>query len=270
MFLALVSRCKDEPFVAEFVAYYVSQGVDMLFLLDDTSADQAIYREVLHHPKVSIVHGVGRAGYTAFYASLRGYEWLINVDMDEFIATRLRPEATIRDELETTFKDVHQVQIPWVFMACNGLARNPASVLETNVYRPNYDLPCPKGPHSKFTYHRLFKSIFKPAFFEGIFPHNATDPVGDVVTVNTVNGCLSEAAIRTACLVCYHYRYVSIEHFHHKAATSCFYKNRAEEVAVMLENDHPDVLDVTMRLKSHRIKSMSGKEIPMESRPEGC
>jgi hypothetical protein len=257
MFLALISRCKDEPYVAEFVRYYLSQGVDMIYLLDDGS-DQAIYRDVLQNPKVTIVPGknivVGHNGLRAFYPTIRHqYEWLIHVDMDEYIATRKRAQATIRHELETTFKDVHWVFVPWVFMSCNSLEKNPACLLQTNVYRPDYDKPHPPSSKGKFKHQRLCKSIFRPAFFNGIMPHNPIEPVGKVTMVRSAKRAMTEEVIRTAHLVCYHYRYVSIEQFLHKTKTNRFYKQHADDVRLMLEHDHPDLVDETMRNKSLQI-----------------
>jgi hypothetical protein len=257
MFLALISRCKDEPYVAEFVKYYLSQGVDMIYILDDNS-NQDIYKDVLQNPKVTVVPGtnivVGHNGLRAFYPTIQHkYEWLIHVDMDEYIATRKRAEATIRQELETTFKDVHWVFVPWVFMSCNSLEKNPACLLQTNVYRPDYDKAYPPTSDGKFKHQRLSKSIFRPAFFNGIMPHNPTDPVGKVVRVRTADRQMDEEAIRTAHMVCYHYRYVSIEQFLHKTKTNRFYLRLADSVQTMLEHDHPDLIDETMRDKSLKI-----------------
>lgn len=45
------------------------------------------------------------------------------------------------------------------------------------------------------------------------------------------------------------YRYVSIEQFLHKTKTNRFYRKLAD-VQSMLEHDHPDIIDETMRNKS--------------------
>ena len=34
-FLGLITRCKDEFFLKEFVDYYLSEGVDHIYILDD-------------------------------------------------------------------------------------------------------------------------------------------------------------------------------------------------------------------------------------------
>ena len=42
-FLGLITRCKDEFFVGEFCKYYLSQGVDFIYIIDDDSNDKSIY-----------------------------------------------------------------------------------------------------------------------------------------------------------------------------------------------------------------------------------
>jgi hypothetical protein len=255
-FLALISRCKDEPYVTEFVKYYLSQGVDMIYILDDDS-NQDIYRGVLQNPQVTVVPGknivVRNQGLRAFYPTIQHkYDWLIHVDMDEYIATRKRPQDTIRHELETTFKDFHLVCVPWVFMSCNSLEKNPACLLQTNVYRPDYDKVYPTN-NGKFSHQRLCKSIFRPAFFNRVMDHAPVERIGNVKRVRSADKAFTEEAIRTANLVCYHYRYVSIEQFLHKTKTNRYYKGHTDDLQCMLENDHPDVLDETMRVKSLKI-----------------
>jgi hypothetical protein len=225
----------------------------MIYILDDDS-DQAIYAGVVGNPQVTIVPGKNitrddNVGRREFYPTIRDkYTWLIHVDLDEYIATRKRPRHTIRHELETTFKDVHKVTVMWVFMACNSQEKNPPSLLQTNVYRPNYDKAYPKSSNRKFNLRPMVKSIFKPAFFNGIEDHNPTQPIGDVVASPRMK--LTEASIQTAVLVCYHYRYVSIEHFVQKTKTNVFHAGNAALLQEMLQHDHPDVLDPTMRDKS--------------------
>ena len=32
-FIGLIVRCKDEPYVTEFVNYYINQGIDNIYIL---------------------------------------------------------------------------------------------------------------------------------------------------------------------------------------------------------------------------------------------
>jgi hypothetical protein len=252
-FLALLCRCKDEPYVTEFVKYYLSEGVDRIYILDDDS-NQAIYSGVVHNPQVTIVPGKNitrddNVGRREFYPTIRDkYTWLIHVDVDEYIATRKNPRHTIRRELETTFKDVHHVFVPWVFMACNGQVKNPPCLLQTNIYRPTYDTVYTDSHNRKFQIRRMCKSIFKPAYFNELRDHRPMQPTGPVVVSSEEE--LTEASIPNAVLLCYHYRYVSIEHFAHKTKTNLFHRANAALLREMLQHDHPDVVDTTMRDKS--------------------
>ena len=41
--MGLICRCRDEFFIKEFCDYYLSQGIDDIYILDDESEDQSIY-----------------------------------------------------------------------------------------------------------------------------------------------------------------------------------------------------------------------------------
>ena len=54
-FLGLITRCKDEFFIKEFCDYYLSQGVDKIFVIDDDSNDKSIY-DTIHDARVQIIY----------------------------------------------------------------------------------------------------------------------------------------------------------------------------------------------------------------------
>jgi hypothetical protein len=54
-FLGLTTRCKDEFFIKEFCDYYLSQGVDIIFIIDDNSNDKSIY-DNLHDDRIEIIY----------------------------------------------------------------------------------------------------------------------------------------------------------------------------------------------------------------------
>ena len=66
-------------------------------------------------------------------------KWFMFVDADEFITTRRNSNKTIREELETTFKDVDLIKIPWVNFTANGRDKNPDKVLIDTNWRWNHD-----------------------------------------------------------------------------------------------------------------------------------
>ena len=54
-FIGLLTRCKDEFFIKEFCDYYLEQGVDKIFVLDDNSNDKSIY-EPITDERVEIIY----------------------------------------------------------------------------------------------------------------------------------------------------------------------------------------------------------------------
>ena len=69
----------------------------------------------------------------------QNFEWIISVDVDEFITTKKNIKNTIRDELLTVFNNFDCICIPWVMMSCNGKKENPKSILLENTFRWNHD-----------------------------------------------------------------------------------------------------------------------------------
>ena len=43
--IGLIVRCKNEPYVTEFVNYYIKQGIDKIYIIDDNS-NKEIYKRV--------------------------------------------------------------------------------------------------------------------------------------------------------------------------------------------------------------------------------
>ena len=54
-FLGVLTRCKDEFFVKEFCDYYISQGADKIYIIDDDSLDKSIY-DGLDAEKVTVFY----------------------------------------------------------------------------------------------------------------------------------------------------------------------------------------------------------------------
>ena len=139
MKIGLICRCKDEYFINEFVNYYINEGVDYLYIIDDDSTDKTIYDNLLKNSKVKIIfeRNIIDTNYAnKLYKKIRGkYDWIIYVDVDEFITTNQKhPHKNIRQELLSTFKHSHCIKIPWVMMSCNSLEESPQSILKTKDY----------------------------------------------------------------------------------------------------------------------------------------
>jgi hypothetical protein len=265
-FLALIVRCKNEPYVKEFTDYYLGQGVDKIFIFDDNSSKET-YKDVIENEKVEIIARENKNkhvndDFQDFYKKIKNkYTWMILVDMDEYITTKKNSSNTIKKELETTFKDATCIKIPWVMMSCNSIEKNPESLLQTNIYRWNHDKRHSNNRVSKFRcrYDKIeIKCIFKSAFFENINDHHPLIPLTNVVTVESINNTnqpldpfyhnLREKDIKEGYLLCYHYRIVSVENCLNKIKYNCFYKNFTLED--LMSNDYPEVIDETLKVKT--------------------
>ena len=271
-FIGLIVRCKDEPYVSEFVNYYIKQGIDKIYILDDDS-DREIYKDVMYNEKVNISfdkNNIIKSRANQFdsanklYEKIKNnYEWIIVVDMDEYITTKKNKNKTIKEELETTFKNSTCIKIPWVMMACNSIQNNPESLLKTNIYRWNHD-----NRHTNFRscenkfrcrYNAIeVKCIFKPKYFENIFMHHPMNPnFSDIIVVESINNTIQkldpfyenfrEKDIEEGYLLCYHYRIVSVENCLNKIEKNLLYKKYKLED--LLSTDYPEIIDETMKYK---------------------
>lgn len=267
MFLGLLVRCKEEPYVREFVAYYLSQGVDTIYILDDGS-NPCIYTEVRDNPKVHITydHNIIRKNSikTLYDAIKNQYEWVMYVDMDEYITTKKNKNKTIRQELETTFSECECIKIPWVMMSCNGVKKNPVSLLNTNIHRWNHDKTHVNQISNEHKFRCRYKKIevkciFKPRYFHDIFDHHPRSP-SSAHTVRIVDGVynkpqsltsfyssLREKDIEQGFLLCYHYRILSIENCSSKIANNAWYK--AYTLQDLLSTDYAEIVDTTLQQK---------------------
>jgi len=299
MRLGLICRVKDEYFIEEFVNYYISQGVDTLYIIDDNSKDRSVYDNLLSNDKVVIIFEkniIKNAFANTLYKKIRNeFEWMIHVDADEFITTRKNVKRTIRQELESTFKNSHCVKVPWVMMGCNSLIKSPASILETNIYRWNHDLKHPNNSTrlNKFRcrYDEIgLKSIFKSRFFKDLSHHHPLDAIYDKnetkstfkpnlfgnspketidnKSLNIADSIenkpaildsfyhnLREKHIATGYLLCYHYRIISLDNCKNKLATNKMYIDNRFNIQDLMSTDYSEVIDTTMQKKSRLIKA---------------
>ena len=269
-FLGLITRCKDEFFIKEFCDYYISQGVDKIFVIDDNSDDKTIYNNI-NQNKVKIIYeknlfknGLHRQMdvVNKYYTKFRKYfKWLISVDVDEFITTKKNLGKTIREELETTFKDVGCIKIPWVMMSCNNIEKNPKSILLENTYRWNHNK---KHPHKikKFRcrYNQIeVKCIFKTNKFKKINIHNPGQPIGNCIIVDSIKkqksnlnpfySNLRENNIINGYLLCYHYRLISKENSRNKLRKAQYKRYSLND---LMKSDHPEILDETLKNKVNK------------------
>lgn len=271
-FLGLITRCKDEFLIKEFCDYYLSQGVDKIYVIDDDSLDKSIYDNIDSN-SVEIIYekNIIETRFTrGFYEKVKDeFQWLIYCDTDEFITTKRNSSNTIRDELKTTFKDVDCIKVPWVMMSCNSREKNPDSVLIENTYRWNHDNRHPHKVHKlRCRYEQIeIKCIFKTSKFNSIQnDHFPNSDLSDIIVVDGVNNepskldgfynNLRETDIKYGLLLCYHYRIVSKEHAYHKILRDNGFVSAVKwytdlELDELISCDYPEIVDETLKNKTH-------------------
>lgn len=280
-FLGLITRCKNEFFIEEFCNYYLSQGVNIINIIDDNSINKTIYNNLLNNKQI-IIHYMtdsndkchnsscsdsctcNRVIANDIYQNVKGnFKWMIYVDVDEFITTRKNISNTIKQELETTFKEYDCIKIPWVMMACNNIDKNPESVLKTNVYRWNHNK---KHPHKIQKFRCRFwnievKCIFKTEKFNNITDHYPTGFISNNVSIidsiklkkqriaNYYNK-LREEDIENGYLLCYHYRIISRENSENKLKNNKWYIENGYTIEDLMTSDHSEIVDKTLKNKA--------------------
>lgn len=263
-FLGLITRCKDEFFIKEFCDYYLSQGIDKIFVIDDNSNDKSIYKDI-NDNRVEIIYekDITINDYpNKLYKKIKSqFKWMIYCDADEFITTRKNITNTIRDELNTTFSDVDCIKIPWVMMSCNGREKDPNSILLENTYRWNHNKKHPNRVRKfRCRYHEIeVKCIFKPDKFDDIFYHHPIENISSVIIVDSINkkgqkldpyyNNLRENDIETGILLCYHYRIISKENCINKLKNNIIYIQSKHRLHDMIRCDYPEIIDETLKNK---------------------
>ena len=275
MFLGLITRCKDEFFIEEFCNYYLSQGVDKIYIIEDNSNDKTIYDNLINNSKVKIIYNdksykiANQMFYVdKLYKEIKSnFKWIISVDVDEFITTKRNADNTIKDELISTFAECDCIKIPWVMMSSNGLEKNPDSILKNIIYRWNHDKRHPSrkiNRKDKFRcrYEKIeVKCIFKTSEFSEIKLHipNKKKKKNPVV-INSINmkaekldpfyENLREIDIEKGYFLCYHYRCISKEYFKKKLTTMQYNGYSFNDMVV---TDYSEIKDETIKNKYSKL-----------------
>jgi hypothetical protein len=270
-FLGLITRCKDEFFIKEFCDYYLSQGVDKIFIIDDNSNDKSIYNNI-NDERVQIIYekNIIKTKYAdKLYKKIRSdFKWIIYCDVDEFITTKKNIKNTIRNELTTTFKDADCIKIPWVMMSCNNRKKNPKSILKENIYRWNHNIKHPNDVRKfRCRYDSIeVKCIFKTKKFTSIkhdhYPCNINkNNINCVDSIYNKKEKLSsfyknlrEIDIKNGFLLCYHYRIISIENSLNKLKNNLWYIQNGYTIDDLMNSDHSEIIDETLKYKSIKNK----------------
>ena len=272
MSVCLLTRCKDEYFIEEFCNYYLNQEIDKIYIIDDDSLDKTIYKNLENNPQIEIIYEkdiVQTDFVNKFYPKIQNlYDWMIYCDVDEFITTKKNSNKTIKEELNSTFKDVDCIKIPWIFFSCNNIEKNPESILETNIYRWNHDEKHENQITKEYKFRCRYnqievKCIFKPKFFDKIWDHYPKNPNKIPICVDSIYlnkdeinpgyNNLRENNINNAHLICHHYRIISKENCLNKLKSNIWYKDKYT-LDDLMSIDYNEIIDDTLKIKSKKNK----------------
>ena len=265
-FLGLLTRCKDEFFIKEFCDYYILQGVDKIFVIDDNSLDKSIYngldeeRVKIFYEKGLFIKGSQMNIANKYYRKIRNnFKWIISVDVDEFITTKKNINRTLREELSITFKNIDCIKIPWVMMSSNNRINNPKSILRENTFRWNHNKTHPHKVNKFRCRHKSIevKCIFKPEKFLKLGVHRPLRNTGKNNVINSINLAkeplsntykkLRESHITNGYLLCYHYRIISQENNLKKLNKYNYSKFNIND---LIKSDYSEIKDLTMKNKA--------------------
>tara|TARA_R110000796_G_scaffold225064_3_gene341420 strand:+ start:779 stop:1678 length:900 start_codon:yes stop_codon:yes gene_type:complete len=281
-FLTILLRIRNENlFLESFIKHYFAEGVDEIHILDDNSTQPL--PDIVNDPRVFVYEATHFKSHheklidaQLLYSHLLKdkTEWFMFIDADEFITTRRNSEKTIREELETTFKDADLIKIPWVMFGSNGQDKNPKQVLTETTWRWDHNL---KHPHPKEALkiwkHRCckydkieVKSIFKTKAFNKLTTHCPSDPLYNINIVDSIDNIpnyanvdeteiwyynLREECINRAYLTCNHYRNISKEQMEQKSNDSHLPLYRVSNCyELQLASDFSDIEDTFLKEKA--------------------
>lgn len=267
MSVGLITRHLNEDFLDEFVEYYLSEGIDEIFILQDNQGTCTL-------PKMDNVHIIlsnkfslnQLADVNHLFAEIRKrHTWFIFVDCDEFIGcVNEEKDKTIKDMLHSTYQDVDCILIPWVMMSCNKRETNPPSLLQGLTHRWNHNLRHNhprKWNKGRCRYNKIeVKAIFKSASVKSIDihcpkmlspKHVAINSVyHNVINIQPFYDHLHEKEISHARMLCFHYRIFSKQACLEKFKNNKLDGYKSAGFDDLWITDYPEKEEYAMREKS--------------------
>ena len=268
-FLSLITRYLNEPFLEEFVEYYLSEGIDHIFVLFDVESTIPITPSVIANKKVTILQSTNFKKRQTYDVNLlysricNSYKWVIFVDCDEFITSKIQNE-TIRDELEIRYCNVDCIKIPWVMMSYGGRENDPSSILQELTTRWDHDLrhPHPENwPKGRCRFNEIeVKCISRCEKFHSLGLHHPNSNDQDYICIESIDNKhsplnafypnLREKSIENASLLCYHYRIFSKESAKRKLINNKLDGYKPSVLNHLLQSDYSEKPDLFMKNKS--------------------
>lgn len=125
----------------EWVLHHRLEGISQFVLIDDRSTDGGAALASSLGSDVTVVPSRGASTQEESYhawAHLLSTEWMLVVDLDEFVYARPQPgepQPTIPQFLAMLDDSVGAIVLPWVMFASSGLPSHPASVVNASRVR---------------------------------------------------------------------------------------------------------------------------------------
>jgi hypothetical protein len=178
-YLGVYAIIRDEPYLDEWLAYYVHLGVDVFYLYDHESAEPLVHTLAkwlrFLGPERLVVRGVRGTGIQldAYNHCLAEHgsqcKWIAFVDADEFIVPKVHPDIPAMLE---PFKLASGLVLCWKVFGTNGHATPPKGLQIENYTKAMAD------GHER---NKVVKVIMQPEFTKGFEfnPHIASVKEGD-------------------------------------------------------------------------------------------
>jgi hypothetical protein len=177
MKICVVAIFKNESHVLkEWLEHYLREGVDTFLLIDNDSSDnyKPILEPFLHSKQVFLKKSKKKYAqvelYNRWLPQAKKFDWVIVVDMDEFIYAR-NGFKTIKEYLETVNKDIYKIEIPWKLFGSSGLKKQPVSIIQNFIHRKKF----PKiSTHTNLSERVIYiKTISRGPHLQKIDVHNS-------------------------------------------------------------------------------------------------
>jgi len=175
--IALIAMFKNESHILkEWLDHYLREGVDMFLLINNNSTDdyQSILEPYIKSGNVLLKHSKKQNAQTKLYNTwlfeAKKYDWVIVVDLDEFIYSR-NGFKTIKDYLKTVDKHIYKIVIPWKLFGSSGFKKQPSSVIQNFIHRKKFpDVSTHLNLNNRVTF---VKSICRGSHLKTIHVHSS-------------------------------------------------------------------------------------------------
>jgi len=222
MSLCLVAIFKNESHILhEFVTHYVKQGVVRFYFIDNGSTDTwkeslQPFKDIVHVLTDSSKHAQTRL-YNTYLNVCKLHEWVIVVDLDEFIYAR-NGFSTIQEYLHSLQETITSVCVPWKMFGSNGHIEQPTQVIPSFTKRSNYDKK--EGFQGVIqengVNYSLHKSILRTRYVTHFGIHSSETTGTSITSDNCTTSSFSaidESILQKSCLHLNHYCIQSYDWF---------------------------------------------------------